>query len=70
MLCSLTSCSLYLVPGAAAPLCKVCLGSNNLLLGYANRRARLWDVQTKELRRSMSLDKVDELLDQGGWIDL
>lgn len=61
---------LYLVPGAAAPLCKVCLGSNNLLLGYANRRARLWDVQTKELRRSMSLDKVDELLDQGGWIDL
>jgi hypothetical protein len=43
---------------------------NNLLLVYVNNRARLWDVQTTEFWRSMSLDKVDELLDQGGWTDL
>ena len=70
MLRSLTSGSLYLIPGAAAPLCRVCIGNNNLLLVYENRRARLWDVHTKELWRSMSLDKVDELLEQGRWADL
>jgi len=70
MRCSLTICSLYLIPGAAASLCRICLETNNLLLVYANRRARLWDVKTKEFWRSMSLDKVDELLNQGGWTDL
>ncbi|KAF9468708.1 hypothetical protein BDZ94DRAFT_1304460 [Collybia nuda] len=61
---------LYLIPGSAAPLCRVCLGGHNLLLIYADHRARLWDVQTKEFWRSMNLDKVDELLEQGGWTDL
>jgi hypothetical protein len=66
----LTWPSLYIIPGAAAPLCRVCLGGHNLLLIYTDHRARLWDVQTKEFWRSMNLDKVDELLEQGGWTDL
>ncbi|KAF5384322.1 hypothetical protein D9615_003314 [Tricholomella constricta] len=61
---------LYLIPGSAAPLCRICLGANNLLLVYANNRARLWDVQTQEFWRSMTLEKVEELLEQGGWTDI
>ncbi|TFK39093.1 hypothetical protein BDQ12DRAFT_683016 [Crucibulum laeve] len=61
---------LYLVPGSSSPLQRICLGGNNLLLIYADQRARLWDVQTKEFWRSMSLDKAEEMLGQGGWSDL
>ncbi|KAJ6554909.1 hypothetical protein DFH09DRAFT_1493798 [Mycena vulgaris] len=52
---------LYLIPGSAFPLERVCLGEDNILLVYADRRARLWDVRTKEFWRSMSLDKAEEL---------
>ncbi|KAH9480388.1 WD repeat-containing protein 7 [Psilocybe cubensis] len=60
----------YLIPGSVAPLKRVCLGGNNLLVIYEDRRARLWDSQTKELWRSFGEDKVEELLSQGGWIDM
>ncbi|KAI0365315.1 WD40 repeat-like protein [Pilatotrama ljubarskyi] len=59
----------YLVPGAAAPLKRICLGENNLLLMYADGRARLWDTATREFWRSMSLDKAVELVQQGGWLE-
>ncbi|KAF8065183.1 hypothetical protein FPV67DRAFT_1501698 [Lyophyllum atratum] len=61
---------LYLIPGSSAPLCRLCIGANNLLLVYADNRARLWDVQTQEFWRSMTVEKVEELLDQGGWTDI
>ncbi|KAJ7166355.1 hypothetical protein C8R43DRAFT_985618 [Mycena crocata] len=61
---------LYLIPGSAFPLERICLGEDNILLIYADRRARLWDVKTKEFWRSMSLDKADELVGQGGWTDV
>jgi WD repeat-containing protein 7 len=61
---------LYVVPGAAAPLIEVCFGGDNLMLIYADRRARLWDVKTREFWRSMKMDKGQELLDQGGWMRL
>ncbi|KAF8158416.1 hypothetical protein B0H34DRAFT_797808 [Crassisporium funariophilum] len=61
---------MYLVPGSAAPLKRICLGGHNLLLIYGDQRARLWDAQTRELWRSMGLDKAEELLAQGGWSDL
>ncbi|KAI0823988.1 WD40 repeat-like protein [Trametes gibbosa] len=57
----------YLVPASAAPLKRVCLGENNLLLVYADGRARLWDTGTREFWRSMSVEKADELVQQGGW---
>ena len=63
----LTLFSLYLIPGAPAKLESLCLGGHNLLLIYADRRCRLWDVRTKEFWRSMSLEKAQEMLDQGGW---
>lgn len=58
---------LYLIPGASSKLESICLGGNNLLLIYADRRCRLWDVQTKEFWRSMSVEKAHEMLEQGGW---
>ncbi|KAJ6624507.1 hypothetical protein B0H10DRAFT_2174467 [Mycena sp. CBHHK59/15] len=61
---------LYLIPGSVFPLERICLGEDNILLIYADRRARLWDVKTKEFWRSMGLDKADELVAQGGWTDI
>lgn len=62
--------SLYLIPGSAFPLERICLGEDNILLIYADRRARLWDVKTKEFWRSMGLEKAEELVAQGGWTDV
>ena len=63
------SLSLYLIPGSHAPLHRICLGGDNLLLEYADGRARIWDVKTREFWRSMGMDKVLELLQQGGWTE-
>ena len=62
--------SLYMVPGAPAPLTRICAGGSNLLLLYADDRARLWDVNTLEFRRSMDLVRAKELLAQGSWTEL
>jgi hypothetical protein len=59
-----------MVPGAPAPLTRICIDESNLLLLYADDRARLWDVKTLEFRRSMDLEKAKELLAQGGWTEL
>lgn len=40
------------------------------MLVYKDQRARLWDIHTKEFWRSMTLDKAEELLGQGGWTQL
>ncbi|KAG7088816.1 hypothetical protein E1B28_012775 [Marasmius oreades] len=61
---------LYIVPGSAFPLERVCIGQNNLLLMYSDSRARLWDIKTKEFWRSMTSDKANEMLMQGGWSEL
>jgi rabconnectin-3b len=52
-----------------APLQRICVASDNLLLLYGNSRTRLWDLKTLEFWRSMGQDKVAELLDQGSWYD-
>ncbi|KAI0354805.1 WD40 repeat-like protein [Trametes cingulata] len=59
----------YLVPGAAALIKRICLGENNLLLMYTDGRARLWDTATREFWRSMSVEKAVELVRQGGWLE-
>ncbi|KAE9411158.1 hypothetical protein BT96DRAFT_982933 [Gymnopus androsaceus JB14] len=61
---------LYLVPGSPFALQRVYLGADNLLLAYADQRVRLWDVRTREFWRSMSLDKAEDLVAQGGWTEL
>ncbi|KAF7290909.1 WD-REPEATS-REGION domain-containing protein [Mycena chlorophos] len=61
---------LYLLPGSAFPLQRMCLKEDSLLLIYSDRRVRLWDTKTKEFRRAMTLEKAEELLAQGGWTDM
>ena len=61
--------SVYLVPASAAPLTRLCLGEDNLLLIYSDGRARLWDTRTREFWRSMSIEKAEELVQQGGWLE-
>lgn len=69
-LCQTNSCTrLFLVPGGPGRLERVCLGEDNLLLVYADDRARLWDVKTQEFWRSMTREKAEELLEQGGWFE-
>ena len=60
--------SVYLIPASAAPLARVCLGEDNLLLIYSDGRARLWDTRTREFWRAMSIEKAEELVQQGGWL--
>jgi rabconnectin-3b len=62
--------SLYLIPGSASRITRICLGEDNLLLVYADGRARLWDVKTQEFWRSMTTKAVDELLTQGAWFEV
>ncbi|KAG8814855.1 hypothetical protein FRC19_001453, partial [Serendipita sp. 401] len=59
----------FVVPGGPGRLEKICLGEDNLLLVYANDLARLWDVKTQEFWRSMTREKAEELLEQGGWLE-
>ncbi|OCH87320.1 hypothetical protein OBBRIDRAFT_889871 [Obba rivulosa] len=60
---------LYILPASVAPLQKVCIGGDNLLLVYTDHRARLWDARTREFWRSMNMEKADEMLKQGGWVE-
>ncbi|KIM30119.1 hypothetical protein M408DRAFT_101314 [Serendipita vermifera MAFF 305830] len=59
----------FIVPGGPGRLEKICLGEDNLMLIYTNDMARLWDVKTQEFWRSMTRDKAEELLEQGGWFE-
>ncbi|TFY66090.1 hypothetical protein EVG20_g5003 [Dentipellis fragilis] len=61
---------LYLVPGSRAPLVRLCTKDDNLLLAYADERARLWDVRTQVFWRSMSIEKAEEMLNTGSWFDV
>ncbi|KAL0960599.1 hypothetical protein HGRIS_005631 [Hohenbuehelia grisea] len=61
---------LYVIPAAPWPLQRMSLGGNDLLLIYANKMARLWDLKTKEFWRSMNIDKAEELLGQRHWAEL
>ena len=59
-----------MIPGSAASLRRICLGETNMLLIYGDRRARLWDMHSREFWRSISLEKAEELIPQGGWTEL
>ncbi|EJD50966.1 hypothetical protein AURDEDRAFT_112046 [Auricularia subglabra TFB-10046 SS5] len=59
-----------MIPGSPAPLERIALAEDNLLLFYADGRARLWDVKTLEFWRSMARDTAEELLRHGEWLDV
>ncbi|KAH9990289.1 hypothetical protein BJV77DRAFT_1013521 [Russula vinacea] len=53
---------LYLIPGAPAPLARIYVGGNNLLLLYADITLEFW--------RSMDIEKAKDLIAQDGWTEL
>ena len=59
--------SLHPIPGSAARLTRTCLGADNLLLLYAYRMGRPWNVQTQEF--SMTSKTADGHLQQAGWFE-
>lgn len=61
---------LYLIPGTRAPLSQIHVGEESILLVYANEQARLWDLRTQELRRSMPASQARELIARGGWMQV
>ncbi|PWN24499.1 hypothetical protein BDZ90DRAFT_263340 [Jaminaea rosea] len=58
---------LYLLPGRGeeAPLDWLAVRADELMLVYRDGRARVWDVATQELRRSMGLDQAEGMLSDG-----
>ncbi|KIL67749.1 hypothetical protein M378DRAFT_73182 [Amanita muscaria Koide BX008] len=61
---------LYMIPGSVTSLNRVCLAETSLLLMYKDKRARLWDTESKVFWRSLTQDKAEELLPQGGWTEM
>lgn len=64
---------LYLIPGASSPIARIYAGgddSNRAVLIYADGSARVWDVESGEFFRATTEEKVKELVDAGGWINI
>jgi len=67
---SSTDCRLYLIPASRAPLRRVFLDSKNVLLAYANGKARVWNYLTGEFRRSTGLEAGEDMLASGEWVEV
>lgn len=48
----------------------MCIKGDSLLLIYSNEHVRLWDARTREFRRALKADKAEEILLEGGWIQM
>jgi hypothetical protein len=62
--------SLFTIPAARAPLRTVFVGGRDVMLVYANGKARVWNVETREFRRSTGLDAAEEMLQVGDWAEV
>lgn len=58
---------LFLIPAARSPLRHIYLGNSDILLAYANGKARVWNTETQEFRRSTGLDAAEDMLQAGNW---
>lgn len=58
---------LYLIPGRGpeAPLQMIAVRADELMLLYRDGKARVWDITTQELRRSIGVEQAQSLLDDG-----
>ncbi|BEJ14047.1 hypothetical protein CspHIS471_0312210 [Cutaneotrichosporon sp. HIS471] len=66
---------LFLIPAARAPLTKIYIGGDKvggdkILLAYEIQKARVWNVETGEFRRSTGLDAADDMLNEGDWAEV
>ncbi|OXG25397.1 hypothetical protein C367_03219 [Cryptococcus neoformans Ze90-1] len=58
---------LFLIPAARSPLRHIYLANTDILLAYANGKARVWNTETQEFRRSTGLDAAEDMLQAGKW---
>jgi hypothetical protein len=61
---------LFLIPASRVPLRRIFIDDRNILLAYANGKARVWNVETCEFRRSTGLDAAEEMLQSGTWVEM
>lgn len=61
---------LFLLPAARAPLARVFLGEQDIMLAFENGKTRVWNVETREFRRSTGFDSAEEMLNSGGWTEV
>ncbi|WVF68617.1 hypothetical protein IAT40_003387 [Kwoniella sp. CBS 6097] len=61
---------LFLIPASRTPLRRVFIESKDILLAYANGKARVWNTNTQEFRRSTGLDAADDMLGTGDWAEV
>ncbi|WWC92997.1 uncharacterized protein L201_007961 [Kwoniella dendrophila CBS 6074] len=61
---------LFLIPASRTPLRRVFIEQKDILLAYANGKARVWNTQTQEFRRSTGLDAAEDMLQVGDWAEV
>nr|XP_019009161.1 uncharacterized protein I206_05807 [Kwoniella pini CBS 10737]OCF47942.1 hypothetical protein I206_05807 [Kwoniella pini CBS 10737] len=61
---------LFLIPASRTPLRRVFIQEKDIMLAYANGKARLWNTQTQEFRRSTGLDAAEDMLQNGDWVEI
>jgi len=45
----------------------VFFGGHNILVAYTNGKARVWNTETGEFRRSTAFDAAEEMVNEGEW---
>ncbi|GAC93303.1 hypothetical protein PHSY_000868 [Pseudozyma hubeiensis SY62] len=59
---------MYTIPGRGARLTSLASRADELLLTYDDDKARVWDLRSQELRRSIATDQAQALIEDGkGW---
>lgn len=61
---------LFVIPAARAPMTRIFVGGHSILLAYENAKARVWNFETGEFRRSTGLDAADDMLNLGEWVEV
>jgi hypothetical protein len=61
---------MFLIPASRAALRRVYIGGKDVMLAYANGKARVWNYETQEFRRSTGLDAAEEMLNSGEWTEV
>ena len=60
----------FLIPAARDPLRRLFVGGKDIMMIYANGKARVWNVETLEFRRSTALDAAEDMLNVGDWAEM
>lgn len=61
---------LFLLPAARDPLIRIFIGGKDIMLAYENGKARVWNVETREFRRSTGFDSAEDMLSAGKWAEV